>query len=347
MIKNNINNYNDRLINIIMIELFFRFITSTVHFFAESLSPISRTYFNVLDSCGFAFYQSLIFSSFLYVGIMTAIFYLRRWMLGDYRTNMITEFATTPYEVRLCNFGKGIVFSWNIFMMLISIVLSCLMSIAYYDVGQSLTPSLNLFNPSDFVTLSLIPSLSNITCNIGDHVITPMTIVYFLLSTKFLEWIDTAINLSTGRSVILLHFWHHCTIVASFSTGAYSSACMVLVLINSMIHVVMYLYYALSVFSSIRPYLNRFKIFITVTQIIQFVIGICIGFIHYVPAYHDLGMIYYNRGPERANNVLSWGPGHGQVVGDTMMYHIVTELLVISYLVMFLQFFYKTYRNNK
>ena len=108
----------------------------------------------------------------------------------------------------------------------------------------------------------------------------------------------------------------------------------------------MYMYYALSVSARLRPYLNMFKIFITVTQILQFFIGIGMGIIHLFPAYHELGVIFYNKGPEFANKVAE-GWGFGDVVGDVTWYHITTELFVISYLILFIQFFYKTYRTPK
>lgn len=325
---------------------FLEFIANSIQFFCETFSPISKTYFDFLDAHGFVFYQSLIISFLLYCGLMTSIFYLRRFLVGDHKTNMIAEFATTQYEVRAGTVSKIIIFSWNMFMFVISLVLSILLLQTYYDVGQTLTPPLNLFIPSEFINLSMVPTLHKIAYNVGNVSIPALTIIHFLIATKFLEWIDTAINMSMGRSVILLHFWHHATIVTSFSTGAYSSACITLVLINSMIHVVMYLYYALSVSATLRPYLNMFKIFITITQIIQFLVGIGVGFVHLFPSYHELGNIFYNRGPELANNVMvPWG--YNYIVGDTMTYHIITELFVISYLVLFVQFFYKTYRTPK
>lgn len=322
------------------------FVDSTIQYLCETFSPISKTYFDFLDAHGFVFYQSLIISFVLYCVTMTSIFYLRRFLVGDHKTNLISDFATTQYEVRSTSVSKIIVFTWNIFMTVVSLALTILFFRGCYDAGQSLTPPLNMLVPSEFVNLSIVPILHLLTYKIGNVTIPAITILHFLISTKFLEWIDTAINISMGKSVMFLHFWHHATIIASFSSGTYSSACIPLVLINSMIHVVMYLYYALSVVSCLRPYLNMFKIIITITQILQFFVGIGIGFVHLFPNYHELGQIFYNRGPELANNVMV-PLGYGHVVGDTMMYHIATELFVISYLILFVQFFYKTYTISK
>lgn len=321
-------------------------VANIILFFCNIASPISKTYFDFLDARGFIFYQSQIASIFVYAGLMTTIFYLRRFITGDHKTNMITEFSSTHYEVRTGPVSKVIIFAWNMFMFAMSLVLSIVMTQGYHDISQALSPPINMFSLFGFIDLTIAPILEHVSFSLGNVFIPAITMLHFVMGTKFIEWIDTAINMSMGRSVIFLHFWHHATIVAAFSSGPFSTVCIPLIIINSWIHVVMYLYYALSVVGSLRPHLNMFKIFITVTQIIQFFIGIGVGFIHLLPAYREAGMIFYNQGPDLINNVMKpWGYGH--VVGDTMRYHIATELFVISYLILFVQFFYKTYKMPK
>jgi hypothetical protein len=65
----------------------------------------------------------------------------------------------------------------------------------------------------------------------------------FLLS-KLCEWVDTVILILNGKPLLLLHLWHHGTIVWGFYHGFWSSAQSWIAFWNSLIHVVMYLYYA-------------------------------------------------------------------------------------------------------
>lgn len=71
-------------------------------------------------------------------------------------------------------------------------------------------------------------------------VLTHATFVGF----KVWEWLDTVILALNDKPIILLHWWHHATIVIAFYTGVYSSANFWIGFVNSFIHVVMYLYYA-------------------------------------------------------------------------------------------------------
>jgi hypothetical protein len=170
--------------------------------------------------------------------------------------------------------------------------------------------------------------------NIKDHFTTLETARSFVLGTKFIEWNDTIVNILTGNSVILLHFWHHATIVLSSGLAEFSPLGLVIGLINSFIHVFMYLYYALSTFKFLRPYLNSIKILITLTQIIQFIISLLIGFVYLIPKYKNIAESYFN-------------PTTGLITGNTYFYHYVLIGIIFSYLLLFLDFYRRNYMSKK
>lgn len=303
------------------------FLERVIYGTVRLLNPIKIGYFNFLGSLGLSFEQ-ILFSSFcLYCLIMCGICVARKWITGNYKTQLITEFSSKkPYRPKLSKSVKyGLILPWNIIMAFISLVLLITVVNTYCETGYA--AGVNPFTFSGYKTIALTDWMSR---SGGNLILSGRVMTDFVVTTKFVEWIDTIINLVCGNSVIMLHFWHHATIVASFSTGTYSSANLTIAIINALIHVVMYVYYALSVFRPLRPFLTSCKIFITVTQIVQFISGIWIGMIHLKPEYYEMGKAFYTR--------------HGT---STLMYHYFTELCIISYLALFIVFFAKTYLGEK
>jgi hypothetical protein len=90
----------------------------------------------------------------------------------------------------------------------------------------------------------------------------------FLLS-KLCEWVDTVILILNGKPLLLLHLWHHGTIFWGFYHGFWCSAQSWIAFWNSLIHVVMYIYYAKLKWPNLRPLAS----WITTTQIIHLVGG--------------------------------------------------------------------------
>ena len=88
-----------------------------------------------------------------------------------------------------------------------------------------------------------------------------------LIITKYIEWIDTIILILRRRPLQLLHLWHHSTIVIVFQTGFCSGSWAVVGIMNSLIHIVMYAYYAKIGF------LKRFASYITTCQIFHLTLG--------------------------------------------------------------------------
>lgn len=86
--------------------------------------------------------------------------------------------------------------------------------------------------------------------------------------SKFLELLDTFVFLLSGRPVIFLHYYHHSTVLLHSWTFIRGNFPFFLtgVLFNTFVHIIMYTYYAFSLYIRNIPY----KRAITYLQIIQF-----------------------------------------------------------------------------
>lgn len=101
-----------------------------------------------------------------------------------------------------------------------------------------------------------------------------MYVALFIYS-KLAELIDTVLLLLSKRPVILLHWWHHVTVLlycwhsysVQIATGLYYAT------MNYFVHSVMYLYFALTQ-TPLRKKVRPFAIYITLLQLAQMVVGI-------------------------------------------------------------------------
>jgi len=100
-------------------------------------------------------------------------------------------------------------------------------------------------------------------------------ILFLFYLSKYYEYVDTIILYAKKKQPIFLQKFHHigATIVWHLGfvyefEGVYFAS-----LINSGIHTVMYGYYFLSLFSTIRPMINKYKIYITSAQVGQLAFG--------------------------------------------------------------------------
>ena len=100
--------------------------------------------------------------------------------------------------------------------------------------------------------------------------------VALFIYSKFAELVDTAIILLGKRSVILLHWWHHVTVLlycwhsycTQIATGLWFAT------MNYCVHSVMYAYFGCMGIASLRPRVKKFAIYITLLQLLQMVVGI-------------------------------------------------------------------------
>ena len=137
--------------------------------------------------------------------------------------------------------------------------------------------------------------------------------------SKYYEMLDTVFFIlrKKNNQITFLHVYHHTTILALWWIGVKwvpggSSFCSAMV--NSFVHVVMYTYYGLSVFPSLRRYL-WWKRYLTQLQLIQF----GTNFTHAI-----LGL--------RVDCGFPRWMGYGMI------------MYMISMLTLFGNFYYKTYR---
>ena len=101
-----------------------------------------------------------------------------------------------------------------------------------------------------------------------------MFVALFIYS-KVLELVDTALLLLSKRPVILLHWWHHVTVLlycwhsysVQIATGLYYAT------MNYLVHSLMYAYFAATQ-TTLRQTVRPFAIYITLLQLAQMVVGI-------------------------------------------------------------------------
>ncbi|XP_035735459.1 elongation of very long chain fatty acids protein 1-like [Vespa mandarinia] len=99
--------------------------------------------------------------------------------------------------------------------------------------------------------------------------------------TKLIDLIETGIFVlrKKDQQISFLHLYHHVsTVLISWLFGRHYSDGMgtFLPLVNCSVHVIMYTYYFFSTFGpNIRKILNRYKYFLTIIQMVQFIILIC------------------------------------------------------------------------
>ena len=138
-------------------------------------------------------------------------------------------------------------------------------------------------------------------------------ILILVLGSKLWEWIDTLMLIANGKKIGLLHWWHHSTITVAFYTGFYTSVNYSVGLLNSFIHVIMYLYYA--EISWIRPFAK----YLTTLQILQLFSGFGINVYSYL---HTKGI------------------GGG---AKFKTFSIINAFLCLSYGLLFVQFYFEKY----
>ncbi|KAG0151096.1 hypothetical protein CROQUDRAFT_713070 [Cronartium quercuum f. sp. fusiforme G11] len=100
---------------------------------------------------------------------------------------------------------------------------------------------------------------------------------YWFYLSKFWEILDSLILIGKGRQASLLQEYHHAGAILTVWSGARyeSPAAWLFVVFNSLVHTIMYTYYAISVLH--LPFPNFLKRALTKIQITQFVVGGSLG----------------------------------------------------------------------
>lgn len=146
---------------------------------------------------------------------------------------------------------------------------------------------------------------------------------------KYWEFVDTIFLVLKKKPLLFLHVYHHVvTALLCFIEIEYATAmAWVVITLNLLVHVVMYAYYALATLHIPCPW----KRYITVLQIVQFVIDVAVCafaiYNHYIHRYWP------------------WMPHVGDCEGRPMGAWSGIGVL-LSYLVLFLLFYRKTYKKH-
>lgn len=148
-----------------------------------------------------------------------------------------------------------------------------------------------------------------------------MVSFYIFFLSKLPELLDTILLMLRNRRLSLLHVWHHLTVpyqvyawmVSEMVIGLYG------MLFNSSVHVIMYYYYAAAL-SGKSP---KFKQWITITQIIQFLTG----FASLIP----FGVYHLDKNGSGCKGIFGLG---------------VAAFLNFTYLVLFVRYYMLTYKKK-
>ncbi len=156
---------------------------------------------------------------------------------------------------------------------------------------------------------------------------------YLFYLIKFYELVDTLLLAIRGKNIIPLHIYHHLVMLPtmwSCFNGELLLCLLMASFFNSLVHVIMYTYYAMKSLKMNVPL--ALKKVVTRVQIVQFVMGALGGFTFVILYFQEprLSFPYFTQGCAGEPYAIA-----------------ATTCINLSFLVMFTSFFQRTYRRNK
>ncbi|TPX47430.1 very-long-chain 3-oxoacyl-CoA synthase [Synchytrium endobioticum] len=175
-------------------------------------------------------------------------------------------------------------------------------------------------------------------CDDGAYTQNLEALYYINYLFKYYELIDTLFLVLKKKPLEFLHVYHHgaTMLLGYIEQEGRTSVSWLVIILNLSVHVLMYYYYACMALPNAKPI--WWKKHLTTMQIAQFIIDLSI-------VYFCAGTIYANT--YFPNSIFNFSiPTMGYCAGSIQATNIGCFVLS-SYLVLFIQFFIKTYSDKK
>jgi len=162
--------------------------------------------------------------------------------------------------------------------------------------------------------------------------------IYYL--SKYYELFDTILLVFKKKPLVLLHVYHHCVIVIlswSWLQGEWP-LCWWGIAFNTLIHVIMYYYYAASIWGY-KPWWKRYLTSMQLTQFYSVFINI------WLFLYVSMQYSSFWKFSDLFDISKGWNTVNGYCAGD-LRSAIISQLVNITFIALFRDFYRKNYKEK-